>query len=323
MKVLFVSSGNSKFGINPIIKSQGEAIKQKGIYLSYFTIKGKGLIGYIRNVQLLKKCLNQNNYDIIHAHYALCGWISLFSKSKTPVIVSYMGCDVYGDVNKKGKKKLNSYYNIVSAQLLQPFVNKIIVKSKNLEKYVFLKKKVVNKPNGVNFSLFKPYDKEACRSKLQLPHDKKLIFFLGNPSDPRKNLILLQNAVQRIQECHVEIVNPYPVAHADVVTYLNACDVLALPSYLEGSPNVIKEAMACNTPIVATDVGDVRQLIEGTKGCFISSFSAEEMAGKIKKALAFEGKTNGREKIRHLDSRVVAQQIIDLYKQVVDTRQAL
>lgn len=80
---------------------------------------------------------------------------------------------------------------------------------------------------------------------------------------------------------------------------MNACDVILITSFSEGSPQVIKEAMACNLPIVSTDVGDVKEVIGNTEGCYITSFDPKDVAEKIKMALDFGKRTNGRENIKH------------------------
>jgi len=93
--------------------------------------------------------------------------------------------------------------------------------------------------------------------------------------------------------------------------------MVILTSKFEGSPNVIKEAMACNCPIVSTDVGDVREVIGNTEGCFITSFEPEGVAKKIKLAIEFNKKTNGRDNITHLDEKVIAQRLIDVYQSAI------
>lgn len=98
--------------------------------------------------------------------------------------------------------------------------------------------------------------------------------------------------------------------------YMYASDVLLLTSLSEGSPNVIKEAMACNLPIVSTDVGDVKEVISNTKGCCIASFEPADVAAKLKEALNFSGPTNGREIIKQLDINIIAQKIIGIYKEI-------
>ena len=84
----------------------------------------------------------------------------------------------------------------------------------------------------------------------------------------------------------------------EVNLLLNACNLLLLTSTSEGSPQVIKEAMACNRPIVATDVGDIRELIGDTEGCYLTSFDPDDVAKKIKLALQFETSINASERIK-------------------------
>jgi len=102
-----------------------------------------------------------------------------------------------------------------------------------------------------------------------------------------------------------------------VPTYMYAGDVLLLTSLWEGSPNVIKEAMTANLPIVATDVGDVREVIGKTKGCYVTTFESEDVAGKLKKALSFGKRTTGREDIKHLELKEIAKKVIKVYEEVL------
>jgi len=322
MKVLFVSSGNSeKMSMTPFIKSQGESLKAKGVRLEYYPIVGKGLSGYVQNILPLRRYLKQHAFDLIHAHYALTGWVVLMTLTRTPIIVSYMGCDTYGDYDERGHRIFSSYLNIVLSKILQFFVKRIIVKSKNLEGYIFYRKKTALIPNGVNFSVFRPMDKVEARKNVGLNVEKNYILFLGNPEDKRKNISLMYQA-QQVCDHPFEIITPYPVLHPKIPWYLNACDVLALSSFNEGSPNVIKEAMACNCPIVSTDVGDVRWVIGSTRGCYVTSFDPADIVSKLKVALEFSekhGRTNGRDRIvaLELDSETIAKKIMSVYEHLL------
>lgn len=318
MIVLHVCSGNSIFGISPIVKTQGESLRNNNVDIDYFTIKGRGIKGYLRSIPRLNKTLKTKRYDIIHAHYVLCGWIAVFQLSKLPLITSYMGSDAYGFVNAYGRKRLFANYFIKCAsKTLQPFVSKIVIKSRNLEKYIYIKNKVNIIPNGVDFEKFRPLNKKNCKEKLNLNTKNRLILFLGNPSNPRKNFRLLNKAYNLIKNDNLEIIKPYPIPFKNIALYLNAVDVLVLTSYLEGSPNVIKEAMACNLPIVSTDVGDVREIIGNTEGCYIISFEPVDVAKKIQMALDFGKRTNGRENIKYLKINNVTKKIISVYQQVL------
>jgi glycosyltransferase involved in cell wall biosynthesis len=98
------------------------------------------------------------------------------------------------------------------------------------------------------------------------------------------------------------------------------CDALLMTSRTEGSPQVIKEAMACGCPIVSVDVGDVAERVSGVEGCYIvRAREPKDIAEALQRALAFEGKTNGRERILEmgLSNDQVAEQLIEIYKQLL------
>jgi len=320
MKILFVCSGNSPNGISPIVKSQGESLKKCGIEVDYFTIVGKGIIGYLKNVKILKKIIRGKKYDLIHAHYVLCGWVTLFAAPFLDLVVSYMGSDVYGSYDKEGKMRKSRIYLIILAKILQPFAKKIIVKSKNLFNYIYMKNKTHIVPNGVNLNVFKPFEQQKSKEKLKLSRHKKYILFLGDTDNERKNFQLLYSAYKNINNGNLELITPYPIEHNEIPLYFSACDLIALTSYNEGSPNVIKEAMACNCPIVSTDVGDVKWILGETEGCYITTFDPNDLAKKIEKALDFGKRTKGRERIKilGLDSETIAIKTIKIYESCTD-----
>ncbi len=141
MTVLFVSSGNSKgFDIVPFIKEQGESLKRTGVNVSYFPIKGKGLTGYFKAIFELREFLKNNHFDLIHGHFILSGITALLGSRGTPVILSLMGSDAYGEYVGENKVIFSSRYLTLLTLLIQPFVRAIISKSSNIEKYVYLKK---------------------------------------------------------------------------------------------------------------------------------------------------------------------------------------
>lgn len=320
MKVLFVSSGNSReFGIASFIREQGESLKKIGVEIEFFTISGKCIKGYLNTIRPLRKKIKSEQFEIIHAHYVLSGWVALLTFTGKPLIISYMGCDTYGDFNEKGNRIFSSYINIILAKLIQPFAHSIIVKSENLLDYIYLKRKSVIIPNGVNLIKFAPDKINNPKQYLKLNLENRHILFLGNPSDPRKNYGLLKNASKYL-DTNNEILAPYPINQDLIPKYLNAADVVVLLSYAEGSPNIIKEAMSCNCPIVSTDVGDVRWVIANTEGCYITSYQPEDVAKAIQKALRFGKRTKGRERIKqlNLDIESVAQKIISVYNKVLN-----
>lgn len=325
MKILFVASGNSKnFSITPFIQAQSESLKKLGIIVDYFPISGKGISGYLKNVKELRTFLKRNKYDLIHSHYSLSGWVSVLGGKKQPIVLSLMGDDAYGEYVRPGKILFSSRLLKLTTLAIQPFVDAIISKSKNIDSHVYRRKISYIIPNGVCLDKFKT-DQRIFEQVPNLDNKKKYILFLGNLDDKRKNYALARQAVDLLNEPDIELVAPYPVSHDEVVQYLNSTEVFIMTTFMEGSPNVIKEAMACNCPIVSSDVGDVRWVIGNTKGCYISSFCPEDFAQKIKLALDFrknQGQTTGRERILELglDSETIAKRILQVYNEVLKTR---
>ena len=308
MKVLFVSSSNSKAnGISIIVKLQGESLQKAGIELDYFTIKGRGVSGYIANVFALRKKLKIKKYDLIHAHYSLSGFCATLAGAK-PLIVSLMGSDVLA------KNKFSRYIEFCS----KFYWDATIVKSRVMNEKIELTNLYVV-PNGVDLSRFNPMDFNEVKTEIGLERNKKYVIFVSNPERYEKNFLLAEKAVLALNDESVELLPVYNSDHQDVVKYMYAADVLILTSFWEGSPNVIKEAMACNCPIVSVDIGDVRDVIEGVEGCFIAERNAEDIAEKLKLVFERNKRTNGREKLMNmgLDSESVAQKIIEIYKNVL------
>lgn len=318
MKVLFICSGNNRLGVTPFIKSQGESLIEAGVEIEYFVVSRKGFIGYTQAIIKLNRYLKKSPVNLIHAHYALCGWVAYWVKTKrNPLVLSYMGSDILPVNSGKGvAKAILTRAN----RFLQKKVDHVIVKSENLKNVLNVKSNLSVIPNGVNINQFKPFSREECRRRLGFENDKKIVLFLGDTQDYNKNYKLVIDAIHLLPKGNMILVSPFPVDPDQVPFYINAADVFILSSFSEGSPNVLKEAMACNCPIVATDVGDVRWIMSGVKGCFMTSYSPEDMAINIKLALDFDKKTIGRERIMKLglDSGAIAKRIISVYEAVLN-----
>lgn len=307
MKVLFVRSGNN--GIDPISSNQGDSLKKRGVEIIYFEIIGKGPLGYLKNIGKLRKCIKRNNPDILHAHYSFSGILSVLTFSGIPTGVSLMGSDVLS-TGKYHKKLLKIFISLWSFT---------IVKSKEIYSALSLKKDIYIIPNGIDFNLFYPVKSETARNYLGWDQKRIHILFASDPERKEKNYSLAKSALNELNiaglNFDLHFLRNIPLDK--MVYYYNAADLLLLTSFYEGSPNVIKEAMACNCPIVATNVGDIREVIGETEGCYIASFDPLDVADKLNQALDYGKRTNGRENIRHLDNQIISQKIIDLYKKVV------
>lgn len=309
MKVLFVSSGNNSLNC-PIAVNQANSINKydPSIEIEYFRIKGKGLFGYLKNLKSLKNKLKTYGPDLIHSHYSFSGYLTALTLTTVPIISSLMG----SDVQLKGIWKL----------LLNIFSNKwkkIIVKSEDMKMKCGIKRAVVI-PNGADISNFEYIDQETARRKLNLDPKKKYILFLADPNRPEKNYALAKKAFSNLKIENVELITAFNIPFELTVYYYYSCNVVLLTSLYEGSPNVIKEAMACNRPIVTTEVGDVKMLLEGLDNCYVVDHNVDAVQNALFEALKNTNLTKGRDRLLYLgiDSYSIAKKIIDLYRNTLN-----
>jgi glycosyltransferase involved in cell wall biosynthesis len=216
------------------------------------------------------------------------------------------------------KRKLEILSNLVLALV----VDGIIVKSRGMLRVLWPPPRIpaVVIPNGVDLDLFRPGSRTEARARLGLDQTRRYAIFPADPSNQQKGYAVAVEAVADLRAAGLDI-ELQPVCgrpQTQVVDFYNAADVVVLPSLSEGSPNVVKEAMACNAPVVVSDVGDVREVIAGTNGCFVVERSPRAFAGAIRRAIDLTGgRTSGRERIAPLSIELVARQVRTMYDTVL------
>ncbi len=305
MKVLIVCSGNVKeFNLilhHAFIYEQIEAVKQNfNIEYDVFNIVGKGLLGYLSNLRKFRNKIKSFAPDVVHAHFGLSGLLAGLQR-KSPVVITFHGSDI-------------NLSNVLPFSRIATKLSKhnIFVSSK-IHKKIGIKNKCSVIPCGVNFEIFYPIKLKTAREKLNMDMEKKYILFGSHFKRVEKNSSLAFSAMDMLKmDC--ELIELDNRNREEVNLLLNACNLLLLTSTSEGSPQVIKEAMACNCPIVATDVGDIRELIGDTEGCYLTSFEPEDVAEKIKLALKFETSINASERIKHFDNNIISKKVFEYIK---------
>ncbi len=310
MKVVFVASGNKTVGtVSAFVNSQFESLKQQGVDMHLFPIIGKGWKAYAQSIPQLRNLIKKERPDIVHAHYSICGVVSAMAcvGLRTKVVVSILGSFPH--------KSFKLYW---VRFFVKHVWDRTITKSQRTSNQLAIDLPVI--PNGVNLSQFYLIDKEEARRMLGLANNKRYVIFVSDPKRPEKNFALAQKSVELINDNNVELIPVYNKPHDEIVKYMCGADVLVLTSLNEGSPNVVKEAMACNCPIVSTDVGDVSWITNGVEGTYVAkTFSPKDMASLIQKALDFKGRTRGRERLLEFDltTEKTAQKVVAIYKDVV------
>ena len=301
MKILIVASYNKNRFV-PFIVEQAEAMKALGCEIAFFGVEGKGLKGYLGNLRRLKRKIAEFHPDIIHAHYGLSGLLANLQR-QVPVVTTYHGTDI----NKKQVLPFSRMAMCLSAW-------NVFVSPKTME-IARPKRKFTLLPCGIDMSDLQLTEKGEARLKMGLDNGKTYVLFAGAFDNAIKNAPLAKATFALLHEGNAELLELKGYSREEVTLLMCAVDAFLMTSRSEGSPQVIKEALACGCPIVSVDVGDVRERMAGVDGCYVSqSREPKELVELLVKAIAYEGKTRGREKVvaDGLDNRFVARKLLDL-----------
>ncbi|MFO8001347.1 MAG: glycosyltransferase [Marinilabilia sp.] len=302
MKVLFVCSGARNGECSAAVSGQARALEKQGLSVSFFRVSSGGLPGYIGSIPRLRQTLKRQSYDVVHAHYGLSGIMAALSGAG-PLIVSLMGSDVLG-----------SFWLRWLMRFFAAFVWPVtIVKSQSMADVLKAGRPVII-PNGVDLSLFVEMPREEARENAGFTSSKVVLW----PADPRRRVkdVELARSVMEVlarSGCHLEIVTGKPLEEMPV--FYNAADVVLLTSRYEGSPNVVKEALACNVPVVSTPVGDVKKWLSNLSGCRVCPANPAELAKGVALAIDAGGWCNGRQRVKEVDDDKIVEKILGLYRE--------
>ena len=278
MKVLICASGNADT-LSPFVKEQAESLKELDVEIDYFLIRGKGIWGYLKKIPAFRNMVDKGNYSLVHAHYGLSGLFATFQR-RIPVIITFHGSDI--------EKLFNRFFSFLASRLSQ----KNIFVHPNQPLKLKLTKDSTIIPCGIDLKTFTPIDKKCARNKLGWELDKKYILFSSHFHNPVKNINLAFDAIKMTNQ-NIELIELKNLTKKEVALRMNAVDLLLVTSTSETGPLVVKEAMACNCPIVSTDVGNVKRIIQNTQLCFVTNHTPRELSKKIISILQTNGRSNG------------------------------
>lgn len=231
-----MASNNRHKAFAPFIVEQADSLVALGCEVEYFGICGKGIKGYYSNLKLLKAKIKEFKPDVIHAHYGLSGLLANMQRS-VPVVTTYHG----SDINVPWILRFSKMSMCLSAY-------NIFVSKKTLD-IAAPKKKFMLLPCGVNLDEFPVISRQDARKQLDIPLEHKFVLFAGAFDNQVKNAPLAKAAMALIPGEELKECKGY--TRSQVALLMNAADAFLMTSFTEGSPQVIKEAMACGCPIVS------------------------------------------------------------------------
>jgi teichuronic acid biosynthesis glycosyltransferase TuaC len=309
------------------VKQQIEALKEIGLDVDLILVERleKGMACYLGLPRRVQSRIRDWQPDIVHAMYGgVMADMVTRTVSDKPTIVTFHGSDLLGEHLSGRLRKLIAEYGVWASRRAARRASGIVAVSRELRDALpddVDKTKVRIIPCGIDLEQFKPLDQDTCRKRLRWRDDRFNVLFPTNGGDPRKRLDLAQAAVEAVKQCGiaVELHQLRGVLHDEVPIWLNASDVLLLTSLHEGSPTAVKEALACNRPVVSVDVGDVSERIEGIEGCYLALAEASDLAAKLRLVHAGQSRVPGRIKMQNLSLEHIARRLAQFYEDVLSS----
>lgn len=303
----------------PFIARQVDYLRRSGVDVDVLHFRGAKRPGnYLRAWRRARNRLGRGCYDLVHAQWGQSALLAL--PKRIPLVITFRGNDLEGIVGRDGHYTVLGRVQTVLSQLMIRCADELIVVSDSLARRLPPHRNYHVIPSGLDLELFQPLPQGEARRRLGLSQGKRLVLLVvGSLDDPRKRAGLARDAVSRLQaKLDAELLVVSGVEHQSIPLYMSACDALILTSIHEGSPNVVKEALACDLPVVSVDVGDVRERIGDVEGCAVCiEDSTEALAEALFHVLRRGARVAGRMAVRDLDERLVAERVVRVYEEAV------
>jgi glycosyltransferase involved in cell wall biosynthesis len=327
IRVLMVTSDwlwNSWGGPAVFIARQADFLRREGVDVDLFPFRGaRDPRNYLMAWKEVRRRVQRGGYDLVHAQFGQSG-ITALPKS-VPLVVTFRGDDLEGIIGEHGQYIPSGWLLRFVSRAVARRADATIVVSEHMKRYLPRSVAAHVMPSGIDLDLFRPEPRDTVRWRLGLPLDRRLVLFVGNPSLARKRHALAQAAVDLVDgSMPTRLIVGWEMPHRQIAELMNACDALVVTSMQEGSPNSVKEALACNLPVVSVPVGDVAVRLRGIPGCELCPDDRPDtIAAALSRVLGRGERIDGRSAVLHLDERLLTQQLIGIYRSILPATKTL
>ncbi|QLG50762.1 glycosyltransferase [Natrinema halophilum] len=286
-----------------VLEDRGIECTVIGVPGDYSAESPRTPLDYLRFYPQVLSHVLSDEYDLVHGHYGLVAPF-LIAQPVRPVVLTLWGTDVMSDM---GWLRRISRYGA-------RFADATIVPSPVMSRELDVDH--VEIPFGVDTNQFRPIPRDQARERVGWDTDDRIALFPYDPSRDVKDFQRAERVVDRAN-ADLEVRTIDEVPYEEMPYYMNASDVLLVTSRRESGPMVVKEAAACNVPIVSTAVGFVRRTIDDVDNCIVGTTDDELITG-LECVLDGTRRTNGRDVIDGLGLESMGDRVLDVYRRVLD-----
>ncbi|MGQ3412214.1 glycosyltransferase [Natrinema sp. LN54] len=294
----------------PFFEQQVSALEDRGVDCTVLEVpgehegdSGRTPTNYARFYPDIVSEVRSTSYDLVHANYGLVAPFALAQPTR-PVVLTLWGTDLMSD---RSWLRSCSRYGARRADAA-------IVPSRTMSRDLETEHELI--PFGVDTDLFRPMSRAQAREQVGWETDRPIALFPYDRTRSVKDYPRAQRLVERA-DADIELRTVSGVDHAQMPYYMNASDALLVTSRRESGPMVVKEAAACNLPVVSTDVGFVGETIRGVSNCVVSDNDGALLGG-LERAVENGGRSDGRESIDGLSVDSLGDRLHGLYRRVLD-----
>jgi glycosyltransferase involved in cell wall biosynthesis len=318
-RVLFVVPGTPAGPTTVFIRNDIAAIERCGVIGNTFTLSSRSSLPILINEsRRFRREVKRFKPDLIHAHYGTVTAFFSAMLTRKPLVITYQGSDLNHFWHSN---PLRSPTGRVLSQLAALRAGRIICVSEKLRRRLWWKRARASVlPSGVDTAIFHPISKSEARTKLGWGQQEKIVVSSAGTDPPRKRLDLAQASIRAAESLCGAIrfvVLDGRTEHRDVPIIFNASDCFLMTSDSEGSPNVVKESIACGLPVVSVDVGDVRERLRNVRPSAIVSRDPEAIGKALAEILLESERSNGPQIIQDLSTDKIAWRTLRLYEEAL------
>jgi len=306
------------------IHEQIEALRKIGLDIDVLFVNRveEGMRAYASLPAMLRKAVARFQPDLVHVMYGgIMSLIVTHVVRNRPVVVTFHGSDLLGQPFQRPLRRLLSACGVIASREAAIRSSGIVAVAEHLVRRLpanIPSSRIQIIPCGINMDLFKPIDRSLCRERLGWKQDTFNILF-QNTGSPVKRPELAAAAVECLRELGVnaDLRHLRGVEYEEVPIWLNASDALLVTSHHEGSPTIVKEALACNLPIVSVRVGDIPHRIQEIRGCYLSASDAMDLAVNLRTVKMNSARIEGRETVRSVSADHCAHLLSHFYARMM------
>lgn len=309
------------------VRDEVEALRARGCEVDVYFVNGRASrLNYLGMPFGVARRLSAKSYDLVHVHHSYCGLAATVPR-RLPVVWTFHEGEIMHDADMASHDDAvkRIAYSGGFKRFVAGRVDRVIVVADFL-KGPLGRDDAVTIPAGIDLERFAPMDAGAARRELGLDPDRRYVLFPSSPERIEKRYHLASEGVAALRGRlgsggdDIELICLDRIPHERVPLHINAADVMLMTSAFEASPVTIREALCCNVPVLCTDIGDARGVLDGVDRCEIIAPDPGEIARALERVLSPPGRVEARARMQRYSLESTSARVVEVYEDVLARR---